>query len=213
MSKVILFQGDSITDAGRDKQNGVYHGFGYATLVSSSLGFDYPGEYVFYNKGVGGNRILDVYARIVCDILNHKPDYMSLLIGVNDIWHGIDWANGTGEERFERMYCTLIEDLKNELPELKIMILEPFCLEGRSTLREEQPDRFEKFDTGVRRLAVIAKNIAEKYGLVFVPLQSVFDDACKIQPPSYWLTDGVHPTHAGHELIKREWLKGFEKLK
>jgi len=210
MSKVILFQGDSITDAGR---NDLYHGYGYATLVSSSLGFDNPGEYVFYNRGVGGNRILDVYSRIVRDILYLKPDYMSLLIGVNDIWHGIDYANGTGSERFERMYCTLIEDLKNELPDLKIMILEPFCLEGKATKKEEQPERFGIFDSGVRKLAAIAKNIAEKYNLVFVPLQSVFDEACKLQPPSYWLEDGVHPTHAGHELVKREWLKGFEKFK
>ena len=212
MSKTVLFQGDSITDAGRDKDGGFYLGFGYPALVASSLGVDCPGEYVFINRGVGGNRILDVYARIVCDILNQKPDYMSLMIGVNDIWHGIDWANGTGEERFDRMYRTLIEDLKTELPNLKIMLLEPFVLEGAATVSEGKTDRFETFHAGVRRLAIIAKKIAHDYDLTFVPLQSVFDEACKIKPASYWAIDGVHPTHAGHELIKREWLKAFEKM-
>lgn len=137
---------------------------------------------------------------------------MSLLIGVNDVWHGIDWANGTGEERFDRMYRTLIKDLKTELPNLKIMLLEPFVLEGVATVSEESPDRFETFYVGVRKLAIIAKKIAHDYDLTFVPLQPVFDEACNIKPASYWTMDGVHPTHAGHELIKREWLKAFEKM-
>lgn len=211
-AKTVLFQGDSITDAGRDRDSGLHHGFGYPSLVASSLGFEYPGEYIFLNKGVGGNRILDVYARIVCDILNHKPDYMSLLIGVNDIWHGIDWANGTGEERFERMYRTLIEDLKKELPNLRIMLLEPFVLEGRATVHEDQPNRYQQFYDGVHRFARITEKIACDYSLTFVPLQQKFDEACQKMPATYWTWDGVHPSHAGHELIKREWLKAFQKM-
>ncbi len=210
MAKTVLFQGDSITDAGRDREGGWYLGHGYPALIASSLGLDCPGDYNFVNKGVGGNRILDVYARIVCDILNHKPNYMSLLIGVNDIWHGIDFANGTGEQRFERMYRTLIEDLKGELPDMKIMLLEPFVLEGVATVSTEQPSRFTHFHDGVQNLATITRTIAQDYSLTFVPLQYVFDEACKRMPASYWAIDGVHPTHAGHELIKREWIKAFK---
>lgn len=66
MAKTVLFQGDSITDAGRDREGGWYLGHGYPALIASSLGLDCPGDYNFVNKGVGGNRILDVYARIVC---------------------------------------------------------------------------------------------------------------------------------------------------
>ena len=87
--KTILFQGDSITDCGRGNSISGF-GDGYAMLVTAQLGLDCPGEYTFYNKGIGGNRIVDVYARIKEDIINLKPDYMSLLIGVNDVWHEFD---------------------------------------------------------------------------------------------------------------------------
>ena len=99
---------------------------------------------------------------------------------------------------------------KAELPDIKIMILEPFVLRGRSTDdTPEQPDRFEKFKTGVSEMAKAARRVAEKNGLVFVELQDKFDKACELAEPSYWLADGVHPTAMGHELIKREWLKAF----
>ena len=212
MSKVILFQGDSITDAGRSRDHERNAGHGYATLVKAHLGFEKPGEYVFYNRGVSGNRVLDLYARIVRDVLLLRPDYMSVLIGVNDIWHGLDWNNGTGAARYEKVYDTFIGEIREETPETKIMILEPFVLPGSATEnREDMPDRWEKFSGGVYELAGIARKIAEKYGLPFVELQQKFDDACKLQAPDYWLSDGVHPTAMGHELIKREWLKTFEK--
>ena len=210
MAKVILFQGDSITDAERCKSNDFNCGNGYPNLVKAQLGFENPDKYVFYNRGVSGDRVIDMYARIVCDVLNLKPDYMSVLIGVNDIWHGIDWANGTGLERYEKVYNMFIEEIKAELPDIKIMILEPFVLRGRSTDdTPEQPDRFEKFKTGVSEMAKAARRVAEKNGLVFVELQDKFDKACELAEPSYWLADGVHPTAMGHELIKRVWLKAF----
>ncbi len=213
MSKIILFQGDSITDAGRSREDDHYAGCGYPTLVKADLGFEHPGEYVFYNRGISGNRLPDVYARIVKDILNLKPDYMSLLIGVNDIWHGLDSGNGTGEARFEKLYSMLIEELREELPDLRIMILEPFVLKGIATDNTEQdPNRWEKFQGGVAAMAKLARKTAEKYQLPFVALQDKFEEACEKAPESYWLIDGVHPTAMGHELIKREWLKAFQLL-
>ena len=210
MAKVILFQGDSITDADRCKTNDFNSGCGYATYIKAQLGFDYPGKYVFYNRGVSGNRVIDMYARIVNDTLNLKPDYMSILIGVNDIWHGIDWANGTGLERYEKVYNMFIEEVKAELPDIKIMILEPFVLRASATDNTpEQPDRFEKFRTGVGEMAKAARRVAQKHGLSFVELQDKFDKACELEEPSYWLADGVHPTAMGYELMKREWLKAF----
>ncbi len=214
MPKVILFQGDSITDAGRSRDNDRNAGHGYATLVKAYLGFEKPGAYTFYNRGVSGNRVLDLYARIVKDVLLLRPDYMSVLIGVNDIWHGLDHNNGTGARRYEKVYDTFISEIREELSDTKIMILEPFILPGSATEnREDQPDRWENFSGGVYELAGIARKIAEKHGLPFVELQSKFDAACEKQPPAYWLADGVHPTATGHELIKREWLKTFEKMR
>ena len=213
MAKVILFQGDSITDACRDRNNGDSAGHGYPALVKSHLGFENPGKYVFYNRGVSGDRVLDLYARIICDVVNLKPDVMSVLIGVNDIWHGIDWQNGTGLARYEKIYNMFIEEVKAELPDIKIIILEPFVLKGTATdNKEDQPDRWEQFRSGVADMAAAARRVAEKHNLPFVELQKKFDDACRLEAPSYWLMDGVHPTMMGHELIKREWLAAFSAL-
>ena len=138
--KTILFQGDSITDAGRDKATDGHMGFGYATFVKGAIGMDYPNEYQFINRGISGNRIVDVYSRIKMDILNLKPDIMSLLIGVNDVWHELNNQNGVEAEKFFKIYDMLIEEIKQELPDIKIIILEPFVLKTGAT--EEKWDVF-----------------------------------------------------------------------
>lgn len=212
-NKVILFQGDSITDCGRDKEKNLHNGRGYAHLVQAELGFAEPFAFTFYNRGISGNRVVDLYARIKKDMINLKPDHMSILIGINDVWHEYLGKNGVDAEKFEKVYGMLIEELKTALPKLRLMLLEPFVLPGSATENtEEHPDRWEYFksECDLRRAAV--KRLAEKYGLVFVPLQEFFDEANKNAPKGYWLADGVHPTPAGHELIKRQWIKGFEKL-
>lgn len=214
LSKNILFQGDSITDSGRNRESDNYAGYGYPTLVKAQLGFDNPGEYVFFNRGVSGDRVLDMYARIIKDVLNLKPDYISILIGVNDIWHGMDWNNGTGLTRYEKVYNIFIDEILSELPDIKIMIMEPFVLRGTATDdREDQPDRFNEFSSGVYEIAKAARRVAKKHNLPFVELQESFNKACELNEASYWLIDGVHPTTMGHELIKREWIETFNKIK
>lgn len=205
--KTILFQGDSITDAGRNRENDMYAGRGYMQLVQSELGFEHPGEYTFFNRGIGGNRIVDIYARIKSDIINLKPDYMSILIGVNDTNCEIDIQNGVSTEKYSKIYSMLIEEVKEALPNIKIMILEPFILPGSLVA-----DHYEARRAGVLEKAKAAKNIAEKYNLPFVPLQKLFDDAAASSSPDTWALDGVHPTAFGHELIKREWIKCFNTL-
>ena len=208
--KTILFQGDSITDCSR----GAGLGDGYPLLVTSALGCDCPNEYNFINRGVSGNRIVDVYARIKCDIINLKPDYMSVLIGVNDVWHEIGSKNGVDAEKYEKIYDMLIEEVLQAVPDIKIMILEPFCLKASATENtEEMPNRWELFSSEVKKRAIKAKKIAETHNLLFVPLQEVFDKATEKSEAKHWSFDGVHPTAMGHELIKREWLKAFEKIK
>ena len=103
--KKILFQGDSITDALRQRwETSVYNGSGYATLVSAHLGYEYPNRFEFVNRGISGNRITDLISRIKCDFINLEPDYLSILIGINDVWHEISSKNGVSEEKFERYY-------------------------------------------------------------------------------------------------------------
>ena len=110
--KTILFQGDSITDCGRNREMITSTGVGYPLLVKAQLGFENPGEYTFINKGISGNRIVDLYARIKADIINLKPDYISFLIGVNDVWHEFGGHNGVDADKFEKIYTMLIEEIK-----------------------------------------------------------------------------------------------------
>lgn len=205
--KRILFQGDSVTDALRIRDNDEFSGSGYATLVKAELGYNFPGEYDFLNRGIGGNRSVDVYSRIKTDIINLKPDFMSILVGVNDVWHEYEIANGIDADKFYKIYDMLIAEVKEALPDIKIMILEPFVLKGSAT-----EENWEEFSKEVKKRAQMSEKIAEKYNLPFIKLQEGFNKLAEKSEASYWLFDGVHPTAMGHEYIKREWIKAFEKL-
>lgn len=205
--KTILFQGDSITDAGRSREDDSNLGLGYPTLVKAELGFDYPGQFTFYNRGISGNRIVDLYARIKADIINLKPDIISILIGVNDVWHEVDWENGVDAEKYYKIYSMLIEEIRAALPESKIMILEPYVLKASAS-----EAHWDYFNAEVQKRAEKSREIAEKYNLTFIPLQEKLNEIDAICPANYLLRDGVHPTTIGHELIKREWIKYFKEL-
>ena len=213
--KTILFQGDSITDCGRDRNSATSHGVGYPLRVRGKLFADAPCQYNTYNRGIGGNRIVDLYARMRIDILQLKPDYMSILIGINDVWHEYTRGNGVAAPKFEKIYSMLIEEVLEELPNLKIMIMEPFVLPGSATCNtEEHPHRWEYFRSECELRAAAARRVAERFNLTFVPLQEMFDKVEADMPEmGYWLGDGVHPTAAGHELLTRRWLEAFEKIK
>lgn len=208
----ILFQGDSITDASRSRETDANPGLGYPNLIKSQFMYEYPGEYEFFNRGISGNRVLDLLARMKVDMINLKPDVMSILIGVNDVWHEVcrepERKNGVRADLYETIYNLLITELKGALPSLRIMIMEPFVLEASATT-----DHWEEFKQEVTLRAEAAKRVAEKNGLEFIALQDKLDEACKKQPAEYWLVDGVHPTAAGHELIAREWVKVFLQQK
>ena len=213
MSKIVLFQGDSITDCGRSREDNNALGHGYASMAGGRVLYENAGEYTVYNKGISGNRIVDLYARIKSDVINLKPDYMSILIGVNDVWHEINWNNGVETAKFEKIYDMFIEEVKTELPNIKIVILEPYVVEGRATMNdEEHPDRYERFRSGVDEKRAVAKKLAEKYNLKFIPLAQLFDEA-EAKVKGIWTTDGVHPTPAGHALIADAWMKVFNELK
>lgn len=205
----ILFQGDSITDCGRNTSNGsqLSIGQGYALIVASHLGFASPGKYEFINAGVSGNRITDMYARMKSDCWNHEPDVLSILIGVNDVWHEVGAKNGVDEERFENVYRMLLSDTLKRLPNIKILMLEPFLLKCGATV-----EAWDYFSSEVSKRARIAERLAEEFSQVFVPLQKSFDDACSLCPAEYWISDGVHPTPYGHQLIANRWLEAFNAI-
>ncbi len=204
----ILFQGDSITDAGRVRENDASMGEGYALLVKAALGFEKCGKYEFLNRGINGNRVTDIYARIKDDIINLKPDVMSILVGVNDVWHEFMRENGISADKYFTIYDMLIKEIKTALPNIKIMIIEPFVLNGPATERH-----WEEFEAEVKKRAEMAKKIAEKHNLPFIKLQAGFDKLSENTETTYWLRDGVHPTAMGHEYIKQQWIKAFNALK
>lgn len=232
--KTILFQGDSITDCSRYRKatekkqsTRVLYSYGILFRKITALGEGYPAmvsaelektsrmKYKFYNRGIGGDKITSIYERMQKDIISLKPDYMSLLVGVNDVWHRYEFKHdGNDAVKYETTYDKLLCELKAEFPELKLIIMGPFILEGTATSdRESHPDRLAVFTKEVAELAEIAKKLAEKYGCPFIDLQSVFNEANKKIPANELLSDGVHPTRKGHELIAKEWLKVFDDLK
>lgn len=206
--KTFLFQGDSITDADRIRDDIQNLGYGYPNIVASKYLSENVNEYTFINKGISGNRIIDLYARIKCDIINLKPDYMSILIGINDVWHELSVENGVANEKFKKILSMLIEEVKEVLPDIKIIMLEPFVLKGPAT-----EEKWEEFYSETKLRAKSVKEVAEKYNLSFVPLQDKFEEATKNTETTYWLRDGVHPTPAGHGLIAKELSAEFEKIK
>jgi len=206
----ILFQGDSITDAQRTRDNENYLGSGYVNIVSGKLGFDYPGKYKFINKGINGNRITDLYLRIRKDILDIAPDYLSILIGVNDVWHELEVNDGVSANKFEKIYDLLLSEVKEALPNIKFIIMEPFILKGSATYPDKKTWKYFESELELRRN--VCKKMAEKYDAIYVSLQDKFNEAqSSIKDLSYYLRDGVHPTASGSELIAREWINEFLK--
>lgn len=213
MEKRILFFGDSITDACRREDVFCGMGAGYVTMISGELGLEYPNKYEVINSGIGGHRVVDLYARLKSDFLNFSPDYATIYCGVNDTWHEILYNNGVATPKFERLYDIMLSDIYEALPDIKLILIAPYVVEGRCTCAtEEMPDRFERFKVDVAEKAEAVKRIGKKYNLPVIELQPIFDAACLKADPSFWTTDGVHPKPAGHALIKNAWIEEFKKL-
>jgi lysophospholipase L1-like esterase len=200
---VVLFQGDSITDCGRDRNSKDANstgalGTGYPLLVTAAALAAHPDRGLkFFNRGISGNKVPDLENRWRADTLDLQPDVMSILIGVNDFWHKLDHGYAGTVQDYERQYTALLDETRQALPGTQIIVLEPFVLRcGAVTARW-----FPEFDE--RRAA--AARVAHKARATFVPLQSVFDQKTKSSAPEYWAGDGVHPTPAGHALIAEQW--------
>jgi len=205
----ILFFGDSITDASRKSGNCLPNevfGVGFVVQVAGRLYEKSPTDYDIVNRGISGNRIVDLYARIKKDVWNESPDLISLLVGVNDVWHEINYDNGVDIERFERVYRMLIEDTKRVLPDVKFILCEPFVTRGCAT-----NDSYSRF-LETKKYAKVVKKLADEYKLYFLPLQTAFDEAYERYGEGVMLFDGVHPSVQGATLLANEWMKLFNKI-
>jgi lysophospholipase L1-like esterase len=203
---VILFQGDSITDAGRKKGNGAKSndqasiGGGYAWLAASQLLVDRPADdLTVLNRGISGHKVPQLAARWEKDCIELKPDVLSILIGVNDIWHKLNGKYEGTPKSYETEYLALVEQTRKALPNVKLVICEPFVLRCGAV----KDNWFPVFD----EYRAAAKKVADTHGALFVPFQTMFDEASKIAPPEHWAKDGVHPSSFGASLMAHTWLK------
>ncbi len=200
---VILFQGDSITDCGRNReaiQPNKGLGTGYAALAASRILADCPESSLnFYNRGCSGNRVVDLYARWRVDGINLKPSVISILIGVNDTWHHFNSGNGVEPERYGAIYRMLLEYTREQLPKVRFILCEPFVLRCGVVKPKWVPE--------IKERSRIVRALATEFGAIFVPFQSLFDSLLAKAPADYWLTDGVHPSQAGHYKMTELWLK------
>lgn len=229
MPTTILFTGDSITDAARtvlcqdmenmlrgdpnftpekrdDLLNGAL-GTGYPLLVASQLYAESPGRYRVLNRGISGNRVVDLDARVKCDCINLAPDVVSIMIGINDVWHEFGGRNGVDAPKFRRVYDSMLTEISAALPGVRLILLEPYVLKGPAT--QENWEYF-RAETDLRREAV--KSLSQKHRAVCIDTQALFDEAEASSCAADWTADGVHPTPAGHWLLAQAWLKAFRLI-
>lgn len=196
---VVLFQGDSITDAGRNKEAAHDLGKGYALMTAALFSAAYPELQVkFYNRGISGNRAKDLLTRWDTDCIELRPNVVSIYIGINDTWRRYDRNDPTSAEQFGQQYRELIVRTK-EMLDARLVLIEPFVLpvpEDRKTWREDLDPKIQ-----------IVRELAREFGAPLVPLDGLFAQASTRAPSASWAADGVHPTPAGHALIANAWLK------
>ena len=207
--QVILFQGDSITDAGRKRDDeGIANkqsmlGNGYAMFAAAQLLAENGDKNLqIYNRGISGNKVYQLRDRWEKDCIDLKPNVLSILIGVNDYWHKKKHNYDGDLAKYNADYRDLIAYTQKHVPGIKIIICEPFIIAGGSALDETWENEF----AGYRDMA---KGIARDFNTSFVPFQKVFNEALKKAPAAYWGGDGVHPSMAGAQLMAQAWLKSM----
>jgi lysophospholipase L1-like esterase len=201
----ILFQGDSITDGNRGRNEDLNHiyGHGYVYLIASRLGLENLDKpYRFINKGISGNRIVDLYARWDEDALLHQPDVLSIMIGINDVVFEQRNKMSVSTYKYEQTYRLLLEETCTLFPKLQLVLCEPFILPVN-----DFNSNWTEWEHRIKEKQQIVKMLATEYRANFIPLQEEFDREALNMDPAYWLWDGIHPTAAGHELIARKWIR------
>jgi len=194
----ILFQGDSITDWYRSRENDNDLGTGYVNFIAAYLNATYPEKRIkFINRGISGNRVVDLLNRWDEDCIALKPDLVSILIGINDCWRRYDRNDPTSVEDFEKNYRKILTQIKERL-DAKIVLCEPFVLpypEDRKQWREDLDPKIQ-----------VVRKLSLEFDTLYVPFDGIFASACAKREPAFWAEDGVHPTYAGHALMAKTWL-------
>lgn len=202
---VILFQGDSITDHSRKRDNNEANdldalGRGYASVAAGMLLNNFADKNIkVYNRGISGNKVPQLDVRWQEDCLDLQPNVLSILIGVNDYWHKRNGNYEGSAELYKDQYRKLLDRTLSTLPKVKLIIGEPFAVKNVKHVDDSWFPEFASYQE-------VARNIAKEYKAILIPYQKVFDNAEKKAPGSYWTTDGVHTSVAGINLMAEAWL-------
>jgi lysophospholipase L1-like esterase len=203
----LLFIGDSITDMkwGRnEKDRNHYLGHSYVYLIASRLGVDMPqAKLEFFNRGHSGNRLTNLKSRWQKDVIEMKPDLLSVLIGVND--RKVEKVSAFAADQWEADYRDILTRARKANPALRIVLLDPFVL--KSGWWMTKGGQWETSRTQIAKMCAIVTRLTGEFDAVHVKTQEVFDAAAKTVSPEQWIWDGVHPLPQGHELIARNWLR------
>lgn len=201
----VLFQGDSVTDCGRNRNHDCMtmakFGTGYPRVFKEIYDSVFPDNTInFVNRGVSGDRVRNLLERYDEDFKAVNPDFVSIMIGINDTWRAYDSDDYCSPERFEKEYDELLSKIKADFPEAKIMLIEPFAFTAH-------PDR-QGWNEDLDPKREIVKNLADKYADYFIPMYSLITNTDKNGFDMYALSgDGVHPAPQGHSFIAAEIFK------
>ena len=206
----LLFQGDSITDMkwGRNqKDRNHYLGHSYVFLLASRLGVDMADANLeFFNRGVSGNKVSDLRKRWQKDAIEMNPDWLTVLIGVNDV------SQGRGQpvdlKKWEQDYRHILNQSRRANPKLNIILMDPFVL--RMT-RLNSDAQWKYWRGEIDKLGKIVVRLAKDFNAIHIETQKIFDQAANQVSAGNWIWDGVHPLPQGHELIARNWLQAVAK--
>ena len=205
----VLFQGDSITDGNRTRNNDWNHvmGHGYQYIISSKLWYDFPEKGLhFFNRGISGNKVTDLAARWQKDTLDIKPDVLSILIGINDVSAYLNGNADFAAAQYERDYRLLLQQTKEALPNTQFILCEPFILPVGKI-----KEKWNEYTLEIQKRQQVVKALSEEYNTIFVGFQEAFNKALSKAEADYWIWDGVHPMPAGHELMAKEWMRQVSK--
>jgi lysophospholipase L1-like esterase len=202
--QTVLFQGDSITDAGRSRDNPAELGRGYANLIAAWFGMLHPELQVrFLNRGISGNRAVDLQARWQADCLDLKPDWVSIMIGINDTWRRYDRNDPTSAADYTAAYREILTRTRDQA-QARLVLLEPFVLPHPADRRAWREDLDPKI--------AAVRELAREFGAIYIPLDGLLAAATTRREPAFWAADGVHPTQVGHAFIARAWLQALDAL-
>ena len=197
----IVFFGDSITDSGRDRDDGKSLGNGYVKIIADKLRPIYPDTDIeLINKGLSGDEVSDLLARVQSDVISLKPDAVVIMIGINNVIHKFKYKKELDLKQFESEFTRLLMLIKEA--GIILIFLEPFLLPAPDKRRMRK-----LFDDELEIIDRVASKICDE----FVAYDEMFNGLAATIPYTEYSADGVHPTHRGSRLIADTAIKAIRK--